>query len=217
MCSKKKVENSSDESSNPPLQSPKKQIVQKNLQLLKIKIPNKSKAKCEKEKPVCQAKGKKRKKIELGNLDRTFRLAFIRRKIRTAFKSQAVRTALLTELNTRGPDSELIVRMVEMVTITRQAVVQPVQPIPQPAQPVPAQPLPAQPVPAQPVPAQPAPVQPTQVQPAPAADGNSEESALEVLDSEDELVQDMTLSPRREQRLRRQLQVWRDRLSSSSD
>ena len=143
-----------------------------------------------------------------GNLDHTFRLAFIRRKIRTA---------LLTELNTRGPDSELIVRMVEKVPITRQAVVQPVQPIPQPAQPVPAQPLPAQPVPAQPVPAQPAPVQPAQVQLAPAADGNSEESALEILDSEDELVQDMTLSPRSEQRLKRQLQVWRDRLSSSSD
>ena len=137
-----------------------------------------------------------------GNLYHTFRLAFIRRKIRTAFKSQAVRTALLTELNTRGPDSELIVRMVERVPITRQVVVQPVQPIPQPAQPVPAQALPAQPVPAQPVP-----VQPAQVQPAPAADGNSEESALEVLDSEDELVQGMTLSPRREQRLRRQLQV----------
>ena len=150
-----------------------------------------------------------------GNLDHTFRLAFIRRKIRTAFKSQAVRTALLTELNTRGPDSELIVRMVEKVPIIRQAVVQPVQPIPQPAQLVPAQPLPAPPVPAQPVPAQPAPVQLAQVQPAPAADGNSEESALEVLDSEDELVKDMTLSPRREQRLRRQLQVWRDRLSSS--
>ena len=142
-----------------------------------------------------------------GNLDCTFRLAFIRRKIRTAFKSQAVKTALLTELNARGPDSELIVKMVERVPTTRQAVVQPVQPIPQPAQPVPAQP----------VPAQPAPVQPAQVQPAPVADGNSEESALEVLDSEDELVQDMTLSPRREQRLRRQLQVWRDRLSSSSD
>ena len=98
--------------------------------------------------------------------------------------------------------------MVEKVPITRQAVVQPVQPMPQPAQPVPVQP----------VPAQPAPVQPAQVQQAPAvADGNSEESALEVLDSDDELVQDMTLSPRSEQRLRRQLQVWRDRLSSSSD
>ena len=141
--------------------------------------------------------------MSTNRLDHTFRLAFIRRKIRTAFKSQAVRTALLTELNTRGPDSELIVRMVEKIPITRQAVVQPVQPMPQPVQPVPAQP---------------APVQPAQVQPAPgAADGNSEESALEVLDSDDELVQDMTLSPRGEQRLRRQLQVWRDRLSSSSD
>ena len=114
--------------------------------------------------------------MSTNRLDHTFRLAFIRRKIRTAFKSQAVRTALLTELNTRGPDSELIVRMVEKVPITRQAVVQPVQPIPQPAQPVPAQPLPAQLAPAQP-----APVQLAQVQPAPAApDGNSEESALEV-------------------------------------
>ena len=129
--------------------------------------------------------------MSTNRLDCTFRLAFIRRKIRTALKSQAVRTALLTELNTRGPDSELIVRMVDKVPITRQAVVQPVQPMPQPAQPVPVQP----------VPAQPAPVQPAQVQPAPAAaDGNSEESALEVLDSDDELVQDMTLSPRRIQR-----------------
>ena len=146
--------------------------------------------------------------MSTNRLDHTFRLAFIRRKIRTAFKSQAVRTALLTELNTRGPDSELIVRMVEKVPITRQVVVQPVQPMPQPAQHVPVQPIPAQP----------APVQPAQVQPPPAAaDGNSEESALEVLDSDDELVQDMTLSPRSEQRLRRQLQVWRDRLSSSSD
>ena len=146
------------------------------------------------------------------NLDRTFRLAFIRRKIRTAFKNHAVRAALLTELNTRSPDSELIVKMVERVPITRAAVVQPVQPIPQPAQAEPAQP-----VPAQPVPAQPAPVQPVQVQPAPLADSNSEENALEVLDSEDELVQEMTLSPRRDQRLKGQLQIWGDRLRSSSD
>ena len=156
--------------------------------------------------------------MSTNRLDVTFRLDFIRRKIRTTFKSQAVITDLLTELNTRGPDSELIVRMVEKIPITRQAVVQPVQPMPQPAQPAPVQPIPAQPAPVQPIPAQPAPVQPAQVQPAPAAaDGNSEESALEVLDSEDELVQGMTLSPRSEQRLRRQLQVWRDRLSSSSD
>ena len=162
-----------------------------------------------------------------------FRLAFIRRKIRTTFKSQAVRTALLAELNTRGPDSEVIVRMVEKIPTTRQTVVQPVQPIPQPAQPAADQPMPAQPAADQPMPAQlaavqpmpvqpaavqPIPDQPAQVQPAPVvANGNSEESALEVLDSEDELVQNMTLSPRSEQRLRRQLQLWRDRLSSSSD
>ena len=166
--------------------------------------------------------------MSINRLDHTFRLTFIRRKIRTTFKSQVVRTALLAELNTRGPDSEVIVRIVEKIPTIRQAAVQPVQPIPQPAQPAAVQPMPAQPAavqpmpvqPAamQPIPAQPAPMQPAQVQPAPAvADGNSEESALEVLDSEDELVQDMTLSPRSEQRLRRQLQLWRDRLSSSSD
>ena len=154
--------------------------------------------------------------MTINRLDRTFRLAFIRRKIRTTFKSQAVRTALLTELNTRGLDSEVIVRMVEKIPTTRQAVFQPVQPMP--AQPAAVQPMPVQPAAMQPIPAQHAPMQPAQVQPAPAvADGNSEESALEVLDSEDELVQDMTLSPRSEQRLRRQLQVWKDRLSSSSD
>ena len=68
MCSKK-VENSSDESSNPPSPSPKKQTVQKNLPPLKKKIPtqkNKAKAKCGEEKPACQAKGKK-KKNELVN------------------------------------------------------------------------------------------------------------------------------------------------------
>ena len=127
-----------------------------------------------------------------GNIDCTFRLAFIRRKIGATFQSNALRTALLAELNNRGPDSELIVKMIERVQVTKTAVVQPVQPIPQPAQAAPAQPIPAQP----------APVQPAELQPAPAADevrdGNSEESALEVLDSEGELIQEMTLSPRRE-------------------
>ena len=161
--------------------------------------------------------------------DHTFRLAFIRRKVRTTFKSQAVRAALLEELNTRGPDSEMIVKMVERIPTSRPAVVQPVQPTPQPAQPAAVQPMLAQsaaqvaqvavvqPIPAQIAVVQPNAVQPAQVHPAPGADGNSEESAVEVLDSEDELVQSMTLSPRCEQRLRRQLQLWRDRLSSSSD
>ena len=160
--------------------------------------------------------------MSINRSDRTFRLAFVRRKIRTAFKSQAVRSALIDELNAKGPDSEVIVKMVERIPTSRPAVVQPVQPTPQPAQPAAVQPIPAQPAIVQPVPApvavvQPNQAQPAQVQPAPVADGNSEESALEVLDSEDELVQSMTLSPRREQRLRRQLQLWRERLSSSSD
>ena len=136
----------------------------------------------------------------------------MRRKIRTAFKSQAVRSALLDELNTKGPDSEVIVKMVERLPTSKPAVVQPVQPTPQTAQPDIVQPVPA-PVAV----VQPNPVQPAQVQPAPVADGNLEESALEVLDSEDELVQSMILSSRREQRLRRQLQLWREGLSSSSD
>ena len=150
--------------------------------------------------------------MSINRSDRTFRLAFVRRKIRTAFKSQAVRSALLDELNTKGPDSEVIVKMVERLPTSKPAVVQPVQPTPQTAQSDIVQPVPA-PVAV----VQPHQVQPAQVQPAPVADGNSEESALEVLDSEDELVQSMTLSPRREQRLRRQLQLWREGLSSSSD
>ena len=150
--------------------------------------------------------------MSINRSDRTFRLAFVRRKIRTAFKSQAVRSALLDELNTKEPDAEVIVKMVERLPTSKPAVVQPVQPTPQTAQPVIVQPVPA-PVAV----VQPNQVQPAQVQPAPVADGNSEESALEVLDSEDELVQSMTLSPRREQRLRRQLQLWREGLSSSSD
>ena len=136
----------------------------------------------------------------------------MRRKIRTAFKSQAVRSALLDELNTKGPDSEVIVKMVERLPTSKPAVVQPVQPTPQTAQLDIVQPALA-PVAV----VQPNQVQHAQVQPAPVADGNSEESAPEVLDSEDELVQSMTLSPRREQRLRRQLQLWREGLSSSSD
>ena len=128
--------------------------------------------------------------MSINRNDRTFRLAFVRRKVRTTFKSQAVRIALLDELNTRGPDSEVIVRMLERIPTSRPAVVQPVQPTPQPAQPAAVQPMPVQlaavqPIPAQVAAVQPNPVQPAQVHPAPVADGNSEESALEVLDSKD--------------------------------
>ena len=136
--------------------------------------------------------------MSINRSDCTFRLAFVRRKIRTAFKSQAVRSALLEELNSKGPDSEVIVKMVERLPTSKPAVVQPVQPTPQIAQPGIVQPVPA------PVAViQPNQVQPAQVQPAPVPDGNSEESALEVPDSEDELVQSMTLSPKNPERLSR--------------
>ena len=104
--------------------------------------------------------------MSINRSDRTFRLAFVRRKIRTAFKSQAVRSALLDELNTKGPDSEVIVKMVERLPTSRPAVVQPVQPTPQTEQPDIVQPVPA-PVAV----VQPNQVQPAQVQPAPVADG----------------------------------------------
>ena len=106
--------------------------------------------------------------MSINRSDRTFRLAFVRRKTRTAFKSQAVRSALIDELNTRGPDSEVIVKMVERIPTSRPAVVQPVQPTPQPAQPAAVQPMPAQPAIVQPVPAPVAVVQPNQAQPAQA-------------------------------------------------
>ena len=58
----------------------------------------------------------------------------------------------------------------------------------------------------------PVPATPNDVQ----ADPTRAMSALEVMDSEDELVSDMVLTPRQEQRLRRQLQLGRDRASSDS-
>ena len=56
------LENFSDDSNSPPSTSSKKQTIQKILQPQKIKIPKQSKPpKCEKERPTCEAKSKKRK------------------------------------------------------------------------------------------------------------------------------------------------------------
>ena len=129
----------------------------------------------------------------------TFRLAFLRRKISTTFKSPALKAALLAELNEGGEDAALVVQMVERVRPATNPPVQAVTPVPNPTAPQPG----------------PAPVPRQAPAPAPVADGNSAESALDVLDSEDELLQDMLLTPRRERRLRDQLQSWRDRNSSS--
>ena len=132
----------------------------------------------------------------------TFRLAFLRRKIRNTFQSPVLKAALLAELRDKGPDAELVVHMLEKVQAVRTVSVQHVQPMPN----------------VQPTPAQPAPVvnRVDQANPPVVRDGSSEDTALEVLDSEDELVQDMALSSRREQRLRRQLQIWGERASSGT-
>ena len=59
------LENFSDDSNSPPSTSSNKQTIQKNLQPLKIKIPKQSKPpKCEKEKPMCEAKSNLKRKLE---------------------------------------------------------------------------------------------------------------------------------------------------------
>ena len=113
-----------------------------------------------------------------------------------------MKAALLAELRDKGPDAELVVHLLEEVQGVRTVSVQHVQPMPN-VQPPPAQPTPAV-------------NRVDQANPPVVRDDSSEDTALEVLDSEDELVQDMTLSPRREQRLRRQLQIWRERASSGT-
>ena len=128
---------------------------------------------------------------------KTFRLAFIRRRINNTFKSEALRAALLAELN-GGEDAALVVQMIERVRPVVDPPTQAVAPVPKQATPQPGQVPPL-------VPRQP---------PPPVADGNTAASAVDILDSEDELVQDMLLTPVRERRLREQLQSWR---SSSSD
>ena len=59
------LENFSDDSNSPPSTSSDKQTIQNNLQPLKIKIPKQSKPpKCEKEKPMCEAKSNLKRKLE---------------------------------------------------------------------------------------------------------------------------------------------------------
>ena len=99
------------------------------------------------------------------------------------------KAVLLTEIRELGPDAELIVRLMDKI--------QPVKPVKLPRQQQPNN-------------------NAAQAIPRRVQDGSSEETALEIVDSEDELVNDLSLTQRQEQRLRRQLQIWRDRASSSS-
>ena len=136
---------------------------------------------------------------------KTFRLAFIRRRINTIFRSEALRAALRAELN-GGEDAALVVQMIERV---RPVVIPPTQvvaPVPQfngeeataPEAQMVGRGRPVDP--------------PTQAVATPQADqvtppdGHTAANAVEILDSEDELVQEMMLTPERRRRLREQLQ-----------
>ena len=136
---------------------------------------------------------------------KTFRLAFIRRRINTTIRSEALRAALLAELN-GGEDAALVAQMIERV---RPVVIPPTQvvaPVPQfngeeataPEAQMVGRGMPVDP--------------PTQAVATPQADqvtppdGHIAANAVEILDSEDELVQEMMLTPERRRRLREQLQ-----------
>ena len=130
----------------------------------------------------------------------TFRLAFARRKISELFKNPTVKAVLPTELRERGPDVEMVIKMLDKV--------QPVRPLQLSRQQQAANVNAVQPFDA---------INNDQDPPPRLQDGSSEETALDVLDSGDELVNDLRLDQRQEQRLRRQLMLWRERGSSSSD
>ena len=140
---------------------------------------------------------------------KTFRLAFIRRRINTTFRSRALRAALLAELD-GGEDAALVVQMIERVRPVVSPPTQVVAPVPQPTGEEEAAPE-AQMVggvrPVDP---------PTQAVATPQADqvappdGHTAATAVEISDSDDEML----ITPERRRRLREQLQAWR---SSSSD
>ena len=112
---------------------------------------------------------------------KTFRLAFVRRKIDTTFRSRALRAALLAELN-GGEDAALVVQMVEQVRPRVSPPTQTVAPMPQQNEEdvtPEAQVRPVDP---------PTQAEATyQVQEAPS-DGHTAATAVEISDSEDELL-----------------------------
>ena len=136
---------------------------------------------------------------------KTFRLVFIRRRINTTFRSRALRAALLAELN-GGEDAALVVQMMERVRPVVSPPTQVVAPVPQHHGEEDATPE-AQVRPVDPPTQAVATPQPEQVAPP---DGHTAATAVEISDSEDEML----ITPERRRRLREQLQLWR---TSSSD
>ena len=152
---------------------------------------------------------------------KTFHLAFIRRRINNTFRSEALRAALLAELN-GGEDAALVVQMIERVRPVMNPPTQVVAPVPQlngeedaaPEAQMVGRVRPVVDPPTQAVATMLNQATPQPDQVTPPADGHTAASAVEILDSEDELVQEMLLTPERRRRLREQLESWR---SSSSD
>ena len=140
---------------------------------------------------------------------KTFRLAFIRRRINTTFRSKALRTALLAELD-GGEDAALVVQMIERVRPVVSPPTQVVAPVPQPTGEEEAAPEAQMVGGVRPVdPLTQAVTTPQADQVAPP-DGHTAATAVEISDSDDEML----ITPERRRRLREQLQAWR---SSSSD
>ena len=101
-----------------------------------------------------------------------------------------MKAVLLTELREKGPDAEMIIKMLDKV--------QPVRPVQLSRQQQAANVNAVQSFDA---------TNNVQDPPPRLQDSSSEETALDVLDSEDDLVNDMRLDQRQEQRLRRQLSI----------
>ena len=132
---------------------------------------------------------------------KAFRLSFICRRINTTFRSRALRAALLAELN-GGEDTALVVQMVERVRPVTRPPTQAVAPMPQQNGEEPVAPE-AQVRPVEPTPQAVATPQPAQIA---LPDGHTAATAVEISDSEEELL----ISPERRRRLREQLQTWRN-------
>ena len=140
---------------------------------------------------------------------KTFRLAFIRRRINTTFRSRALRAALLAELN-GGEDAALVVQMIKRVRPVVSPPTQVVAPVPQPTGEEEAAPEAQMVGGVRPVDPPTQAVATPQADQAAPPDGHTAATAVEISDSDDELL----ITPERRRRLREQLQAWR---SSNSD
>ena len=128
--------------------------------------------------------------------------AHARRQIRALFISPDLETALLREVNRLGPDAGLVMNLMRdaHLRVARMIQVAQVTPVVQAVQAPAANPAPA-------------------TAPAPRrlqGDGSSEESPVEVLDSDDELFEEINLTLDQEERVRRHFRRIRSETSADS-